>query len=156
MRVSCPLQLLSLHTRAVICLWVWLGGRFVLITCSPPWVMETPALIQDPQGEAMAHTPVASLSPVSLDPAWPPATYAVDVTTRSPQCPRCRRFFSSSARSAAASCPRAPASAPRSLAPTVMAAPQSVPVQTAALLPPANLLRCPVGLGSLVPARPFS
>ena len=67
-----------------------------------------------PSGEAMARTPIASLSPVSSDPAWPPAYICCGCHHPGRHSARtCCCSLPTSAGSAAASCPRAPASAPR-------------------------------------------
>ena len=99
-----------------------------------------PALVQDLQGR---RWPAPQSHPCPLCPQillGHPPTYAVDVTTQVATVPAPAAILSPPLPEVLLPpVPELLPQLPGSLAPTVIAAPQSVPVQTAALLPPANL-----------------
>ncbi|KAI4573758.1 hypothetical protein MJT46_004998 [Ovis ammon polii x Ovis aries] len=103
----------------------------------------TPPVLPQPHQPSVARLPEQAAPAASAGSQillGHPPTYAVDVTTQVATVPAPAAVLSPPLPEVLL--PPAPELLPQlpgSLAPTVMAAPQSVPVQTAALLPPANL-----------------
>ncbi|XP_045021076.1 serine/threonine-protein kinase WNK2 isoform X8 [Bubalus bubalis] len=103
----------------------------------------TPTVLPQPHQPSVARLPEQAAPAASAGSQillGHPPTYAVDVTTQVATVPAPAAVLSPPLPEVLL--PPAPELLPQlpgSLAPTVMAAPQSVPVQTAALLPPANL-----------------
>uniref|UniRef100_A0A8C2RKN7 non-specific serine/threonine protein kinase n=1 Tax=Capra hircus TaxID=9925 RepID=A0A8C2RKN7_CAPHI len=103
----------------------------------------TPPVLPQPHQPSIARLPEQAAPAASAGSQillGHPPTYAVDVTTQVATVPAPAAVLSPPLPEVLL--PPAPELLPQlpgSLAPTVMAAPQSVPVQTAALLPPANL-----------------